>query len=77
MLVMSLFIALVVLAAVVSGLHEIPERARKGEFFKQQVAQHYSHVSESLLKQLQSSALTWQAPVDHFDLTNNATFAQR
>lgn len=72
----SLFIALVLCVALVSGLHEIPERARKGEFYKQLLTKHYHHVAGGLAG-LKATPLTWQAPVDHFDASNNATFAQR
>jgi hypothetical protein len=68
----SLLVALVVCVALVSALHEIPERARKGELYKQLLSSHYGGLTA-----LKATPLTWQAPVDHFDSSNNATFSQR
>lgn len=56
--------------AIVNGLNHIPERARGGDF--------YTSLVKSTKKDLKASpALTWSAPVDHFDAKNNATFLQR
>ncbi len=72
----SFFVALVLCIALVSGLHEIPQRARKGELYQQLLAKHYQHMPGGLAS-FKATPLTWQAPVDHFDASNNATFSQR
>ena len=68
MMIFNLIVLLAV-AYCVTGLNFLPERARGGELYKQLV--------ERVDKNLKSStALTWNAPVDHFSNTTN-TFAQR
>jgi hypothetical protein len=64
-------IALVVFCAAVFqslAINHVPNRARGGELWKNLVSAKKLH---SFPPQ------TWNAPVDHFDSKNNATFLQR
>lgn len=70
MLFVQLLVALLVVLVAVQALHEIPERARGGEFYKELV-------KSSGLKSKTQLAKTWNAPVDHFDKNSQTTFAQR
>ena len=71
-MIYSIVIVLALFAALAASHAHIPERARRGELFKQYLANY------GLNKNLKASTpFTWQAPVDHFDPLNNATFAQR
>lgn len=71
-MIYSVVVLFALIAVLTSASSHIPERARKGEFYKQYLEK------VGLNKNVKASTpLTWQAPVDHFDKTNNATFAQR
>ncbi len=63
-------ITLLVVLVVVQSLSEVPERARGGEYYKEQVRKF------GKLRNTGSTALTWDAPVDHFNSASN-TFKQR
>eukprot|EP00600_Ochromonadales_sp_CCMP1393_P016556 CAMPEP_0175023094 /NCGR_PEP_ID=MMETSP0005-20121125/15671_1 /TAXON_ID=420556 /ORGANISM="Ochromonas sp., Strain CCMP1393" /LENGTH=477 /DNA_ID=CAMNT_0016281399 /DNA_START=39 /DNA_END=1472 /DNA_ORIENTATION=+ len=55
------------------ALQELPERARGGRAYKEFLQKHNDKISQ--LKT--ATAQTWNAQVDNFDATNNATFEQR
>lgn len=64
-------------------MQELPERARGGLLYKQYLAQQQQAMEPLLAHNRQhnilraTDALTWQAPVTHFDPLNNDTFSQR
>jgi hypothetical protein len=63
------FILVVCIVVSAFAWDNFPERARGGELYKQYVSQQGKSLTSS-------SALTWNAPVDHFSNSTN-TFAQR
>ena len=52
-----------------SSLKDVPEYARNGQYWATKKSKH--------LTANPYTALTWNAPVDHFNQTNTATFKQR
>jgi len=70
MLFNTVFLVLFLLAFSYA-LKDLPERARGGSFYKDLMAKQ----QPANLKA--SPAQTWQAPLDHFDASNTATFPQR
>lgn len=71
MLVLSLLIALAVIFVTLQASTEVPERARGGEYYKEQIRKY------GKLRNTGSNALTWNAPVDHFNAASKDTFKQR
>lgn len=71
MMLVSLLITLLVAFVAVQALTEVPERARGGEYYKEQLRKY------GKLRTTDSTAKTWDAPVDHFDVASKSTFKQR
>ena len=72
------FIVVCALCALVSSFHEIPERAKSGRAYKEMLARVAAGAVKSQNGKVASNTpLTWNAPVDHFSVENNSTFAQR
>lgn len=70
-MLVSLLVALLVVFVAVQALTEVPERARGGEYYKEHVRKY------GKLRSADSTAKTWDAPVDHFDVASKSTFKQR
>jgi hypothetical protein len=76
-----LFTSFIIVVALLSNLYT-PVNA-KGRKFNGLASHKYENKNVLMANQLSfakaplTSAMTWQAPIDHFDSGNNATFAQR
>jgi hypothetical protein len=68
---MKLFVVFcLALLFVANALKEVPQWARGGEYYK-------NWLKENNVPLKAQAALTWAAPLDHFNATNKATFNQR
>lgn len=67
----AILLLLIALFAVSFAHKELPEWARGGKIYKEK----YGKLSAG--QQDIFTALTWDAPIDHFNNNNNGTFKQR